>query len=70
MNTQYSEDDARFYTTRARNQLEDVVKTLRTSVNKVTDPKAEALFETAAEVLIGLQTAFDHYEQKSEEAWR
>ncbi|HEX6385275.1 MAG TPA: hypothetical protein VF177_11445 [Anaerolineae bacterium] len=37
---------------------------------KVNDPKAEALFETAAEVLGGLKTAFEHYEQSSEEAWQ
>jgi hypothetical protein len=28
------------------------------------------LFETAAEVLIGLQTAFDHYERGEEAAMR
>jgi hypothetical protein len=34
------------------------------------EPKAQALFETAAEVLTGLVKAFDDYEKKSEEAWR
>jgi hypothetical protein len=33
------------------------------------DPQAEAMFETAAEVIGGLKQAFDHYEKK-EKAWR
>jgi len=28
------------------------------------------MFETSAEVLDGLTKAFDHYENKSERAWR
>jgi hypothetical protein len=43
---------------------------LHTDIGKISDPKAEALFETAAEVLTGLNTAFEHYEQKAEEVWR
>jgi hypothetical protein len=31
-------------------------------------PKAQVLFETAAEVISGLDTAFKHYEEKSESA--
>ncbi len=42
----------------------------REDVSKIDDPKAEALFETTAEVLQGLITAFEHYEKKSEEAWQ
>ena len=34
------------------------------------EPKAQALFETAAEVLTGLVKAFDDYEKKNEAAWR
>jgi hypothetical protein len=33
------------------------------------DPQFKALFETSAEVLIGLAQAFRDYEQKSEPAW-
>ena len=43
---------------------------LREDVGKVMEPKAQALFETSAEVLTGLVKAFDDYEKKSEEAWR
>jgi hypothetical protein len=37
---------------------------------RVTDPKALALFETTAEVLQGLITAYEHFEQKSEPVWQ
>ena len=46
------------------------IEHLREGVGKVTEPKAQALFETSAEVLTGLVKAFDDYEKKSEEAWR
>jgi hypothetical protein len=39
-------------------------------VSKVSDPKAQALFETTAEVLKGLVKAFDDFEQKREQAWK
>ena len=42
----------------------------REDVTKVSEPKAQALFETTAEVLRGLATAYDHYEAKAEPAWR
>ncbi|MFN3215830.1 MAG: hypothetical protein ACE367_04985 [Acidimicrobiales bacterium] len=50
--------------------LSDVADHAREDVGKVEDPKAQALFETAAEVLEGLQRAFEHFEQRSEPAWR
>ena len=42
----------------------------REDIAKVNDPRAEALFETTAEVLSGLLTAYDHFEERSEPAWR
>jgi hypothetical protein len=53
-----------------RASLNDIVAHLRRDVLKVADPKAQALFETAAEVLLGLSQAFDHYGQKNEPSWR
>lgn len=35
-----------------------------------SDPKAEALFETSAEVLGGLIKAFTDFEQRDETAWK
>jgi len=39
-------------------------------VSKVEDLRATALFETTAEVLGGLITAYEHYERGAEEARR
>jgi hypothetical protein len=50
--------------------LDDVIQRARRDIGDIDDPRAKALFETTAEVLIGLKTAFDHYEQGTEEAWR
>ena len=50
--------------------LRQLIEHLREDVGKVTEPKAQALFETSAEVLTGLVKAFDDYERKSEAAWR
>jgi hypothetical protein len=47
-----------------------LIKHLRKDIEKITEPKAQALFETSAEVLNGLAKAFDDYEKKSETAWR
>ena len=50
--------------------LNDLVYHVREDVAKVSEPKAQALFEATAEVLRGLATAYDHYETKAEPAWR
>jgi hypothetical protein len=42
----------------------------RQDVAKVDDPKAQALFETTAEVLAGLKKAYEHFEQGTEGAWK
>ena len=47
-----------------------LIEHLRADIEKITEPKAQALFETSAEVLLGLVKAFDDYEKKSEAAWR
>lgn len=53
-----------------RGRLHALAEHLRDGVNRVEDPRAEALFETTAEVLRGLETAFEHYEKRAETAWR
>jgi cytoplasmic iron level regulating protein YaaA (DUF328/UPF0246 family) len=67
-------------TTTSRNPLEhtanikeEFVKLsehLREDVDKVDDPKAKALFEVSAEVIDGLQKAFNDFEKKNESAWK
>jgi hypothetical protein len=48
----------------------ELITHLRDDTKQIKDPKAQALFETSAEVLKGLETAFTHYEKGSEPAMR
>jgi len=50
----YAESDPRHHTIKIRGMLSEVRDHLREDVSKVEDPRAEALFETTAEVLGGL----------------
>jgi hypothetical protein len=47
--------------------LNAVVRHCREDVEKVADPKAQAIFETTAEVLDGLITAYRRYERELED---
>lgn len=67
---QYAESDPRHHTLKIKDMLRDSMRHIREDTGKVSDPKAQALFETSAEVLGGLLTAYEHYEQRSEPAWR
>ncbi|MHB8487485.1 MAG: hypothetical protein ACYDCM_17365 [Candidatus Acidiferrales bacterium] len=67
---QYNEQDPRHHTQKIKQMLNDTATHVREDVSKVSDPKAQALFETTAEVLKGLEKAFDDFEQKSEPAWK
>ena len=58
------------HTQKLKAQMRELIDHLRADVGKVTEPKAQALFETSAEVVTGLVKAFDDYEQKDEKAWR
>jgi hypothetical protein len=49
-------------------ELAELVDHLRRDAAKVDEPKAQALFETAAEVLLGLQKAFADYDHEREDA--
>lgn len=64
------QDDPRTHSGKIRGMLTGVIEHAREDINKVDDPSAKALFETTAEVLIGLRTAYEHFEQESEAAWR
>jgi hypothetical protein len=55
---------------KTRAKLTGLADHLREDVGKVDDALAKALFETAAEVLLGLEKAFADYEEGTEEAWR
>ena len=53
-----------------RQMLSDLAEHARQDAEKVDDPKAQVLFETTAEVLQGLATAYQHYETGAEKAMR
>ena len=65
-----SETNPLHHTAKIKGKLNNLIEHLRSDVTKVEDPKAEALFETTAEVLQGLMNAYTDYERKNEEAWQ
>jgi len=62
--------DPREHAVRIREMLNGVAEHARKDIDKIDDPTAEALFETAAEVLMGLSKAFEHFEGRSEKAFK
>jgi len=50
--------------------LTELIDHLRKDVDRVSEPRFQALMETGAEVLSGLRTAFVHYDQHTEKAWQ
>lgn len=66
----FSENDPRYHTARIKEMLNGVVDHVRQDVSKINDPKAQALFETTAEVLLGLRKAYEDFEQGTETAWK
>jgi hypothetical protein len=68
---QYPETDPRHHTANIRYMLETTIRHVREDIGKIQDsPRAEALFETTAEVLNGLKTAYEHFERGTETGWR
>jgi hypothetical protein len=68
--TKSEDGDPRHHIQNLHAMLGEVAQHAREDVDKITDPKAQALFETSAEVLQGLMQAYDHALAKSETAWR
>jgi hypothetical protein len=62
--------DPKYHTANLKRMLGELIQRLRDDTRQVSEPKAQALFETSAEVLQGLQTAFTHYEQDKEAGMR
>jgi len=60
----------RAHAANVRKEFRELIDHLREDIDKIDEPKAQALFETTAEVISGLDTAFKHYEEKSETAWK
>ena len=66
----YPDSDPLHHVAKIHAMLEDVIQHCREDTGKIVEPKAQALFETTAEVLQGLTTAYDHYARGSEPAMR
>ena len=65
-----AERDPRHHTQKMRDRMQEIIDHLREDIRKVDEPQFKAMFETAAEVMGGLQKAFRDYEQRIEGAWR
>ncbi|MER9053561.1 hypothetical protein [Mesorhizobium sp. M0910] len=68
--TSAADRDPRHHTQKMQKKLEEVKQHLREDIEKVDEPQLKAMFETSAEVIGGLQKAFQDCEQKNEPAWR
>ncbi len=55
---------------RIAQMLQQAQQECRADIGRVSDPKAQALFETIAEVLGGAMKALEHYQKRSEPAWQ
>ncbi|MBI1404244.1 MAG: hypothetical protein GC147_13670 [Porphyrobacter sp.] len=62
--------DPATHTRNMRERFEELRTHLRTDIERVDEPQLRAMFETAAEVIGGLEKAFSDYEKKNETAWR
>ena len=61
--------DPRHHTQKMERVFHETIDHLRSDIQVIQDPRAKALFETAAEVLGGLERAFHDYDKKDELAW-
>ena len=62
--------DPNYHVANVRKMLDELIRHLRDDTRQFDEPKAQALFETNAEVLQGLETAFRHYATGAEPAMR
>jgi hypothetical protein len=56
--------------TTTQERLDTLVNQVRSEIANVREPKAQALLETTAEVLLGLKKAYEDYGQGREKAWQ
>ena len=68
--SEYPVTDARHHTSKIGAEMQHLVLHLRGDAAKVSQPKAQAMYETAAEVILGLCKAFKDYETGIETAMK
>jgi hypothetical protein len=69
-NTNLPESDPRHHTAKVKGMLNEIIDHVREDTSKISEPKAQAIFEMTAEVLLGLRKAFEDYETQAEPAMR
>ncbi|HEY3935206.1 MAG TPA: hypothetical protein VGL65_11395 [Gemmatimonadales bacterium] len=62
--------DSRQQVAKLRDKLTETARHARDDVQRLQEPRAQALFETAAETLEGLAKACRDYDAGNEPAWR
>jgi hypothetical protein len=67
--TDESSSDPAVHSAHLQQEISHLITHLRQDVERVREPRFQALLETSAEMLTGLQTAFRHYGEKKEAAW-
>ena len=63
-------NDVKYHTQKIQSMFQELIDHLRDDIEKINEPQAKAMFETSAEVLIGLKKTFEHYEKEQEKAWQ
>jgi hypothetical protein len=63
-------NDPMAHVSNLKSEFTSLIEHLRSDISKIEDRSAKALFETSAEVLIGLKKAFSDFESKSEPGWK
>jgi len=63
-------NDPRTHTHNTEARFHEIASHLRSDIEQIDDPRAKAMFETAAEVIGGLEKAFYDFDAKQEPAWR
>jgi hypothetical protein len=63
-------EDAMYHVRNLSQKFKQLREHLKEDIQQIEEPRAQALFETTAEVLEGVTKAFDDYLGKNETAWR
>ncbi len=69
MKTNESSSDPAVHSANLQQEISHLITHLRQDIDRVSEPRFQALLETSAEILTGLKTAFQHYGEKKEKAW-
>jgi hypothetical protein len=64
-----SSSDPKVHCEHIQRQLEELILHARADIERVNEPRFQALLETTAEVLTGLKTAYQDYSEKREPVW-